>query len=100
MAADVLVITDDNPRSEDPALIRQEMLSGAGSGTAQVVEIGDRGTAIHYLVDQAQPNDVVLILGKGHEQGQHIGDQILQFDDRTVLAQAIKAAQTAGEGSK
>ena len=100
MAADVLVITDDNPRSEDPALIRQEMLSGAGSGTAQVIEIGDRGTAIQYLVDQAQADDVVLILGKGHEQGQHIGDQILQFDDRTVLAQAIKAAHTAGEGSK
>jgi UDP-N-acetylmuramoyl-L-alanyl-D-glutamate--2,6-diaminopimelate ligase len=89
--ADVVVVTDDNPRSEDPAVIRQAVLSGAAAGTAEVVEIGDRRAAIQHVVALAGPDDVVLVLGKGHEQGQQVGDVVTPFDDRVVLAEAIAA---------
>ncbi|HSS68751.1 MAG TPA: UDP-N-acetylmuramoyl-L-alanyl-D-glutamate--2,6-diaminopimelate ligase [Nocardioidaceae bacterium] len=87
--ADVVVVTDDNPRSEDPAEIRSEILAGArGAATAaDIREVGDRADAIEAALREAAPGDTVLIAGKGHEAGQEIGDRVLPFDDRaTALA--------------
>ena len=91
--ADLVVVTDDNPRSEDPAAIRREILAGAAEvgGPARVVEIGDRRAAIDHAVAWAAPGDVVLITGKGHETGQTRGGQTQPFDDRVELAAALEA---------
>jgi len=82
--ADVLIITDDNPRGEDPALIRAAIADGAP--TAQV--IGDRRAAIAAAIAEAQPDDIICIAGKGHEQGQIIGSaadmRVIPFDDVAV----------------
>ena len=87
--ADVLVITDDNPRSEDPAAIRAEALAGANRvpelERAELAEIGDRSAAIAFAARLAGPHDTVVILGKGHEQGQETGGAVMPFDDRAVL---------------
>lgn len=93
--ADLVVVTDDNPRSEDPAAIRAAVRAGA-SGPAAVVEIGDRAAAIDYAVTHAGPGDVVVVLGKGHEQGQETGGEVLPFDDRVELARALGQPVTAG----
>jgi UDP-N-acetylmuramoyl-L-alanyl-D-glutamate--2,6-diaminopimelate ligase len=91
--ADLVVVTDDNPRSEDPAAIRREILSGAAeAGTdADIVEIGDRRKAIDHAVAWAQAGDVVVIAGKGHETGQTRNGQTQPFDDRVELAAALEA---------
>ncbi len=96
--ADVLVVTDDNPRSEDPALIRAEVLAGVGRHSppsAEVVEIGDRREAIRHAVSLARPGDTVLVAGKGHETGQEVGagaDRVVHvFDDRDEVRAAIEA---------
>ncbi|TDH48614.1 UDP-N-acetylmuramoyl-L-alanyl-D-glutamate--2,6-diaminopimelate ligase [Mycobacterium eburneum] len=89
--ADLVVVTDDNPRSEDPAAIRREIVAGAAGGTAAVVEIGDRRAAIDHVVAWARPGDVVLIAGKGHETGQTSHGQTRPFDDRVELAAALEA---------
>jgi len=78
--ADVAIVTDDNPRGEDPAAIRAMVLAGAVGAT----EIGDRRAAIRAAIDMAGPEDIVLIAGKGHEQGQLVGDLVLPFDDVVV----------------
>jgi UDP-N-acetylmuramoyl-L-alanyl-D-glutamate--2,6-diaminopimelate ligase len=93
--ADLVVVTDDNPRGEDPAAIRGEILAGAteAGGAARVVEIGDRRAAIDHAVAWAGPGDVVLITGKGHETGQSGGGQTRPFDDRVELAAALEARQ-------
>nr|WP_246252203.1 UDP-N-acetylmuramoyl-L-alanyl-D-glutamate--2,6-diaminopimelate ligase [Ancylobacter pratisalsi] len=80
--ADVAIVTDDNPRSEDPAVIRAEILASAPGAT----EIGDRAQAIRTAISMAQSGDVVLIAGKGHETGQIIGDRTFPFSDRDVAA--------------
>jgi UDP-N-acetylmuramoyl-L-alanyl-D-glutamate--2,6-diaminopimelate ligase len=91
--ADLVVVTDDNPRDEDPADIRAAILDGTGhpGGRAEVTEIGDRREAIRYAVGWARPGDVVLIAGKGHETGQTRGGQTRPFDDRDELAAALTA---------
>jgi UDP-N-acetylmuramoyl-L-alanyl-D-glutamate--2,6-diaminopimelate ligase len=93
-----VVVTDDNPRGEDPAAIRREILAGAADalgseagGAAGVVEIGDRRAAIEHAVAWAAPGDVVLIAGKGHETGQTRAGQTHPFDDRVELAAALEA---------
>jgi UDP-N-acetylmuramoyl-L-alanyl-D-glutamate--2,6-diaminopimelate ligase len=78
--SDVVIVTDDNPRSEDPAAIRRAVLAGA----PDAIEIGDRRAAICAAIEMAGAGDIVLIAGKGHEQGQIIGDRVLDFDDVTV----------------
>ncbi len=98
--ADVLVITDDNPRSEDPAAIRAAVRSGAeqvpGSARAEVLEIGDRGAAIRRAVVLARVGDTVLVAGKGHETGQEVGGGaaavIHPFDDRDEVRAALAEA--------
>ncbi|HVJ70382.1 MAG TPA: UDP-N-acetylmuramoyl-L-alanyl-D-glutamate--2,6-diaminopimelate ligase [Sphingomicrobium sp.] len=78
--SDVVIVTDDNPRSEDPGAIRKAVLAGA----AGAIEVGDRRAAIGEAIAMAKAGDIVLVAGKGHEQGQIIGDQVLPFDDVTV----------------
>lgn len=85
--ADRPVVTDDNPRSEDPAAIRAATMASCKGG----VEIGDRRTAIHQTIAQLGPGDVLVIAGKGHEQGQEIKGVKHPFDDATVAREAIAA---------
>jgi UDP-N-acetylmuramoyl-L-alanyl-D-glutamate--2,6-diaminopimelate ligase len=94
--ADLVVVTDDNPRSEDPAAIRCEILAGAAEAgaAAQVVEIGDRREAIDHAVAWAAAGDVVVIAGKGHETGQTRGGHTHPFDDRVELAAALEERRT------
>jgi UDP-N-acetylmuramoyl-L-alanyl-D-glutamate--2,6-diaminopimelate ligase len=83
--ADSVIITDDNPRSENPALIRSAIL-GAAKGAR---EIGDRTEAIHTAIAGLQSGDVLLIAGKGHEIGQIVGDRVLPFSDHDAVAAAL-----------
>ena len=83
--ADVVIVTDDNPRSENPAAIRLEILAGAPGAR----EIGNRAEAIHAAVRELQTGDVLVVAGKGHETGQIIGDRTLPFSDHEVLRAAI-----------
>lgn len=87
--ADVVVVTDDNPRTEDAAAIRRALLAGAADGPAEVVEIGGRRDAIAHAVARARRGDTVVVAGKGHEQGQEVGDVTYPFDDREVLRELI-----------
>ncbi|MET7772888.1 UDP-N-acetylmuramoyl-L-alanyl-D-glutamate--2,6-diaminopimelate ligase [Nocardia sp. NPDC005366] len=92
--ADLLIITDDNPRGEDPASIRAALRAGALEVPAdvrgEVREIGDRALAIAAAVDWARSGDAVLVAGKGHESGQEIDGVKHPFDDRDVLAEALE----------
>ena len=78
--SDIVIVTDDNPRGEDPALIRSAVLSGAPNAT----EIGGRREAIAEAIRLAGPKDIILLAGKGHETGQIIGDNVYPFDDAEV----------------
>jgi UDP-N-acetylmuramoyl-L-alanyl-D-glutamate--2,6-diaminopimelate ligase len=78
--ADKAIVTDDNPRSEDPAAIRRDILAGASGAT----EVAGRREAIRAAIAEAGPGDIVLLAGKGHEQGQIVGDRVLPFDDVNV----------------
>lgn len=97
--ADLLIVTDDNPRTEDPATIRAAVLAGALSvpedARAEVREQGDRARAIADAVAWARPGDVVLVAGKGHELGQEVAGVKHPFDDRDVVAAAIESLATA-----
>jgi UDP-N-acetylmuramoyl-L-alanyl-D-glutamate--2,6-diaminopimelate ligase len=95
--AELLVVTDDNPRSEDPAAIRAAMLRGATAaaaapGSHEVREIGDRRAAIAAAVAWARPGDAVVVAGKGHETGQEVDGVKHPFDDAAELAAAITPA--------
>ncbi|HEX4892316.1 MAG TPA: UDP-N-acetylmuramoyl-L-alanyl-D-glutamate--2,6-diaminopimelate ligase, partial [Hyphomicrobiaceae bacterium] len=83
--ANVVIVTDDNPRSESPAAIRAEILQGA----PQAREIGDRAEAIATGVAMLGPGDVLIVAGKGHETGQIVGDTVLPFSDQEVVLDAI-----------
>jgi UDP-N-acetylmuramoyl-L-alanyl-D-glutamate--2,6-diaminopimelate ligase len=87
--ADVFVITDDNPRTEDPAAIRAAMLAGITDPAAEVIELGDRRAAIREAVRMARPGDIVLVAGKGHETGQEIDGVVHPFDDRDVVREEL-----------
>nr|WP_170538167.1 UDP-N-acetylmuramoyl-L-alanyl-D-glutamate--2,6-diaminopimelate ligase [Ruegeria arenilitoris] len=85
--ADIVFVTDDNPRSEDPAAIRAAVMAGAPDAT----EVADRAEAILRGIDALQPGDALLIAGKGHETGQIVGDQVLPFDDVEQASIAVAA---------
>jgi UDP-N-acetylmuramoyl-L-alanyl-D-glutamate--2,6-diaminopimelate ligase len=84
--ADVAIITDDNPRSEEPAAIRAAILAGAPAAT----EIGDRAAAIAEGVRLLEPGDVLVVAGKGHETGQIIGKTTIPFSDHEAVRAALK----------
>ncbi|PZQ44445.1 MAG: UDP-N-acetylmuramoyl-L-alanyl-D-glutamate--2,6-diaminopimelate ligase [Micavibrio aeruginosavorus] len=84
--ADVVIVTDDNPRDEDPEEIRAAIMEGA----PDAIEIGDRRKAIEYAVEQLHKGDVLVIAGKGHEQGQIIGGRTEPFDDADIALKSIK----------
>ncbi|GLY18579.1 UDP-N-acetylmuramoyl-L-alanyl-D-glutamate--2,6-diaminopimelate ligase [Kineosporia sp. NBRC 101677] len=100
--ADLVVVTDDNPRSEVPAEIRASVLEGArsvagASGTArEVLEVPDRREAIATGVRLAGPDGIVLVTGKGHERGQEIAGVVHPFDDRSVLAAVLEGTDGSG----
>jgi UDP-N-acetylmuramoyl-L-alanyl-D-glutamate--2,6-diaminopimelate ligase len=90
--ADLAIVTSDNPRSEDPITIIQDVLQGAGLE----VEIDpDRRTAIERAIGLAEPGDVVVVAGKGHEAGQEIGGVVHPFDDREVVRAALRRLEPA-----
>jgi UDP-N-acetylmuramoyl-L-alanyl-D-glutamate--2,6-diaminopimelate ligase len=96
--ADRGIVTSDNPRSEDPSAIIDEVLTGVPEGEALEVEL-DRRRAIELAVGAARDGDVVVIAGKGHETTQTIGDNVLPFDDREVARAALEA-RAAGQGRR
>ncbi|HEY8578268.1 MAG TPA: UDP-N-acetylmuramoyl-L-alanyl-D-glutamate--2,6-diaminopimelate ligase [Beijerinckiaceae bacterium] len=86
--ADVVIVTDDNPRSEDPAAIRAAILAGAPGA----LEIGDRRQAIAHAVSLLRAGDTLIIAGKGHETGQKVGDTVLPFSDHEAAREALAEA--------
>ena len=85
--ADLAIVTSDNPRSEDPAAIIDEILAGV---TREVEVEPDRAAAIERALSEAAEGDVVLIAGKGHEQGQEFADRTIPFDDREVARDVLR----------
>jgi len=83
--ADDVIVTDDNPRSENPATIRAAILNAAKGAK----EIGDRAAAIRFAIDELQPGDALLVAGKGHETGQIVGDRVLPFSDHDAVSAAL-----------
>lgn len=88
--ADRVVVTDDNPRSEDPAAIRAAVAAGARTGTAEVTEVAGRASAIEGAVVAAGPGDVVLVLGRGHEAEQELAGGRIPLDDRDLVRTALR----------
>lgn len=88
--ADFVIVTDDNPRTEDAATIRAEVMAGVSSGSGHVDEIGDRAEAIKAAIESLEPEDILVIAGKGHESGQIIGTRVLPFNDKTVVERFLK----------
>jgi UDP-N-acetylmuramoyl-L-alanyl-D-glutamate--2,6-diaminopimelate ligase len=84
--ADRVIVTDDNPRSEDPAAIRAAILAAAPGAR----EIADRGAAIAQAIAELEPGDALLIAGKGHESGQIVGDRVRPFTDHEAVAAALR----------
>jgi UDP-N-acetylmuramoyl-L-alanyl-D-glutamate--2,6-diaminopimelate ligase len=92
--ADSVVVTSDNPRSEDPEAIIAEILAGAGAGAEAIT---DRRAAIAWGIELAQAGDVVVIAGKGHEQGQEFENGRKEpFDDVAVAREALRGAAVGG----
>jgi UDP-N-acetylmuramoyl-L-alanyl-D-glutamate--2,6-diaminopimelate ligase len=89
--ADVLIVTSDNPRSEDPAAIARSVVAGTAEGVATVRVELDRRAAIALAIGEARPGDVVVVAGKGHETTQTIGNQVLPFDDRDVVRDLLES---------
>jgi UDP-N-acetylmuramoyl-L-alanyl-D-glutamate--2,6-diaminopimelate ligase len=99
--ADVVIVTSDNPRSEPPEAIIDEILAGVPSGSFHVKREVDRRAAIARAVELAEPGDVVVIAGKGHEQGQELaGGRKEPFDDVEVAREALRAARGSGSGAR
>jgi UDP-N-acetylmuramoyl-L-alanyl-D-glutamate--2,6-diaminopimelate ligase len=92
-SADLVVVTDDNPRSEDPAAIRAAVRTGAerAGAAAKILEVAGRRAAIDEAVRLAGPGDVIALLGKGHERGQELAGEVVPFDDRIELTAALAA---------
>jgi UDP-N-acetylmuramoyl-L-alanyl-D-glutamate--2,6-diaminopimelate ligase len=83
--ADVAYVTDDNPRSEDPTVIRAELMAACPGG----IDIGDRAVAIRTAVEALEEDDILLIAGKGHEPGQAIAGKVLPFSDHDAVRAAV-----------
>ena len=94
--ADVAVVTSDNPRSEDPTEIVNEVVSGLDLRTEVIVEV-DRGLGIQRALESASDGDVVLILGRGHETSQDLGGRRVSFDDREAARSALNRLRRSNE---
>ncbi len=92
LAADYVVVTSDNPRTEDPMAIIDDIVSGMGEGSDHYEVQPDRRLAIACAIAHANPGDSILIAGKGHEDYQLVGDKVLSFDDRVVAAEELERA--------
>ena len=96
--SDLFIVTDDNPRSEDPAVIRAAVEAGAyelpTEERGEVRNIGDRAAAIRAAIAWAEPGDAVLVAGKGHETGQNVNGVIHHFDDREEVRAALQERRT------
>jgi UDP-N-acetylmuramoyl-L-alanyl-D-glutamate--2,6-diaminopimelate ligase len=90
--ADLAIVTDDNPRSEDPRTIRSEILRAAPGA----IEIGDRAAAIAAAIAKLEHGDVLLVAGKGHETGQTVGATVIPFSDHDAVAAALKQEAKCG----
>ena len=88
--ADLTVVTSDNPRSEDPSAIVDEVARGAAAGGGRYVVEPDRRAAIRLALAEARPGDVVVIAGKGHETVQELADRSVPFDDREVAREELE----------
>ncbi len=98
--ADIVIITDDNPRTEDPAAIRNAILEGAQGSVATVIDMPGRRAAIAAAVQTARTGDTVVVAGRGHERGQDINGRVLPFDDRVELETVLRATlQQRGDGA-
>jgi len=98
--ADVAIATSDNPRSEDPSAILDEVMAGTEGAAATVERIEDRRAAIARAIALAGPRDIVLITGKGHEQGQQFADRTVPFDDRVVAREVLAGLPASGDGER
>lgn len=87
--ADVVIVTDDNPRTERPATIRAEVMAGAEPGPGLAIEIAGRREAIAHAVAMAHLGDTVVVAGKGHERGQEIAGVVQPFDDHAVMVELM-----------
>jgi UDP-N-acetylmuramoyl-L-alanyl-D-glutamate--2,6-diaminopimelate ligase len=85
--SNIVIVTDDNSRSEEPAAIRSEVMAGTIGCQAEIFEVADRRAAIVKALSLASSGDVIAILGKGHESGQEIAGEVIPFDDRDVVRQ-------------
>jgi UDP-N-acetylmuramoyl-L-alanyl-D-glutamate--2,6-diaminopimelate ligase len=94
--SDFVVLTSDNPRSEEPDAIIRDALSGLEATGVEFIAEADRTKAIQIAVEQAKPGDIVLLAGKGHEKTQTLRDRIIPFDDVEVAANAIHALTQTG----
>jgi UDP-N-acetylmuramoyl-L-alanyl-D-glutamate--2,6-diaminopimelate ligase len=87
--SEIVVVTSDNPRSEDPVSIIDQVLPGLSGTAAHVIVEPDRRHAIEVAIGQARPHDLVLLAGKGHEKTQTIGDRVIPFDDVAIARQVL-----------
>jgi len=88
-AADRFILTSDNPRSESPEEIIEAVRVGVEAEAVELIVEPDRRLAIHRALAMAEPGDTVLVLGKGHEQGQEVAGRIIEFDDRKVVSEEL-----------
>lgn len=85
--SNIVIVTDDNPRSEDPSEIRSAIIAGTKGCPAEILEVADRRAAIAKALSLASSDDVIAVLGKGHESGQEVAGELIPFDDRDVVRQ-------------
>ena len=90
LGGDYAIVTSDNPRTEDPDAIIEDIVSGMGEGKGRFEVVPDRRCAIARAIEVAQPGDSVLVAGKGHENYQIIGSEVRHFDDREVAAEELE----------
>jgi UDP-N-acetylmuramoyl-L-alanyl-D-glutamate--2,6-diaminopimelate ligase len=90
--ADIAIVTDDNPRTEEPALIRAAIMAAC----PDAIEIGDRAQAIQYAVDNLASGDVLVVAGKGHETGQTVGKKVIPFSDQEAVLACVSGRVANG----
>lgn len=100
LSADFAVVTSDNPRSEDPLAIIDDIVSGMEEGRDRFTVQPDRRAAIAEAIRIARPGDCILVAGKGHEDYQLVGGEVLSFDDRKVAAEELEAAFLSSDGGE